>query len=105
MSAQKNNIPNKTKIITETVPITFDDILLSWAEVSLLMADESLVLFKNSSFRLLSMASSVVSFTSLHTQTQGIISVDGDSSSEQFTLLEFVILIENIHDPHPGTSL
>lgn len=105
MSAQKNNIPDKTKIITETVPITFDDILLSWAEVSLLMADESLVLFKNSSFRLLSMASSVVSFTSLHTQTQGIISVDGDSSSEQFTLLEFVSLIENIHDPHPGTSL
>lgn len=69
------------------------------------MADESLVLFKNSLFRLLSMASSVVSFTSLHTQTQDIISVDGGSSSEQFTLLEFVTLIENTHDTHPGTSL
>lgn len=106
MSAQKNSIPNKTKIIIETVPMTFDDILQSWAEVSFLMADERLVLFKNSSFRLLSMASSVVWFTSLHTQTQGAIAVDGGRSEtcEQFTLLEGELLAANVHELHPGTS-
>lgn len=61
------------------------------------MVDESLVLFKNNSFRLLSMASSVVWFTSLHTQTQRAIDGGSSGTCKQFTLLEGVSLFENVH--------
>lgn len=60
ISAQKNIIPNRTRPMIATVPTTSTDIMYSEANVSFLMAAESLVLFKTNSFLLLSIDSSRV---------------------------------------------
>lgn len=60
ISAQKKISPFRTRPMVAPVPTTSTDIMYSEANVSFLMAAESLVLFKTNSFLLLSIDSSRV---------------------------------------------
>lgn len=126
-STQKHRTPNITSTIIATTPITSDDIRKSWAELSFLMLDASLVLFRIKSFLRLSIDSCRVWFTNLQTHVQKVLFVSMVYvissvtvevvravlvvisivvvSGKHKTLLDGFFLLQNEHLEHPGTFI
>lgn len=126
-STQKHRTPNITSTIIATTPITSDDIRKSWAELSFLMLDASLVLFRIKSFLRLSIDSCRVWFTYLQTHVQKVLFVSmvyvissvtvevvravlvvvyiAVVSGKHKTLLDGFFLLQNEHLEHPGTFI
>lgn len=126
-STQKHRTPNITSTIIATTPITSDDIRKSWAELSFLMLDASLVLFRIKSFLRLSIDSCRVWFTNLQTHVQKVLFVSMVYvissvtvevvravlvvisivvvSGKHKTLLDGLFLLQNEHVEHPGTFI
>lgn len=126
-STQKHRTPNITSTIIATTPITSDDIRKSWAELSFLMLDASLVLFRIKSFLRLSIDSCRVWFTNLQTHVQKVLFVSMVYvissvtvevvrailvvisivvvSGKHKTLLDGFFLLQNEHVEHPGTFI
>lgn len=126
-STQKHRTPNITRTITATTPITSDDIRKSWAELSFLMLDASLVLFRIKTFLRLSIDSCRVWFTNLQTHVQKVLFVSMVYvissvtvevvravlvvisivvvSGKHKTVLDGLFLLQNEHVEHPGTFI
>lgn len=126
-STQKHRTPNITRTIIATTPITSDDIRKSWAELSFLMLDASLVLFRIKTFLRLSIDSCRVWFTNLQTHVQKVLFVSMVYvissvtvevvravlvvisivvvSGKHKTVLDGLFLLQNEHVEHPGTFI